>query len=155
LLQSEPPTEGAIFSVTTIPEDDAVEKILALNKLRRLTITIWRPNPAEDLYEEEAEILKRIEEEHAKSLTVEYIKAPGVPSLTPTERTRRLALIASRNGTVQGEGKAENGTKLIESTDKHPKQVSYVIGEDSSAEVQFLNRLRNFAAVVQPNSDNS
>jgi hypothetical protein len=143
-----------IFSITIIPEDDAVEKILSLKQLRRLTITIFRPNAAEDLYEEEAEILRRIEEEHAKSQTIEYVKAPGVPSLTPTERTRRLALIASRNGKVQGEAKDESGTKLVESTDMHPKQESYVVGKDSSAEVQFLNRLRNFSAVAKPNSPN-
>jgi hypothetical protein len=130
LMENSPAIDGVVFSITTIPEDDAVEKILALRRLRRLTITILRPNPAEDLYEEEAEILKRIEDEHAKSETIEYIKAPGVPSLTPTERTRRLALIASRNGKVQGEGKDESGTKLVGSTDKHPKQVSYVIGKD-------------------------
>jgi hypothetical protein len=113
-----------------------------------------RPNPGEDLHDEEAEILKRIEEEHAKSQMIEYIKAAGVPALTPTERTRRLALIAARNGTVQGEGKDESGTKLVESTNKHPKQVSYAVGPDSSAELQFLDRLRFFEAMAKSDKHN-
>jgi hypothetical protein len=154
LLQNPPGMEATIFSVTTIPEDDAVENILSLNRLRKLTITILRPNPGEDLFDEEAEILKQIEAEHAKSLTLEYIKAAGVAALTPTGRTRRLAQIASRNGVVQGEGKDESGTKLVESTDRHPKQVSYVVGPDSSAEIQFLNRLRIFESMAKSDKNN-
>jgi hypothetical protein len=137
--------------VTSLPEDGTVEKILSMDSLRRLKIVLLRPNP-DDLYDDAERVLKKLSDEKAKCMTVELIRAPKASSLEPDADTRTLAIVASTNGYVEGDGKDVAGTNHFESTKEHPKRISYVLGPDQSSEVQFISRLDSFSAVAQPPS---
>jgi hypothetical protein len=106
--------------VTVIPEEESLEKIFAIQRLRKLEIFIKRPNP-DDLGDDYKRIMDGLEAEGARSQKIEKIKAAKRPTLTPSDETKRLAVIASTNGYVSGEGKDESGTAVFESTEGHPK----------------------------------
>lgn len=106
--------------VTVVPEEETLDKIFAIKKLRKLEIFIKRPNP-DDLGDEYARIMQELESEGAQSQKIEKVKAPKMPSLTPSEETKTLAKIASTNGYAAGEGKDESGTPIFVSTEEHPK----------------------------------
>ncbi|MEA1830938.1 DUF4747 family protein [Methylobacterium durans] len=125
-------------SVTVIPEDDTVQKILALPKLKTLEIHLSRPNP-DDLEDDTARLLDELESQGAKSQTIILKKAPKIPSLTPNDTTQRLALVASENGYVSARGVDAEGNPVEESTKRHPKSVPVDVPPDSSARIRFLS----------------
>jgi hypothetical protein len=137
---------GADFpevSVTPIPEDDAVKKILEIPNLKRLEITLTKPNP-DDLEEETVRLLEELENQGAKQQKLTLIKAPGVPSLTPNENTKTLALVASENGYVKGKGVDAEGNPVDESTKEHPKSIPVDLRPDQSALYVFIRSVSRF-----------
>ena len=122
-----------------IPETEALERILALEKLSHLKIVVTKPNP-EDMTDEYRQIMKKLGDQKASSQTLEYQKAPGAKRLEPDEETRKLAEIAAFNGYVQGK---ERG-RAADSTKSHPKSVTLEVGKDESVFVRFLNAIRTF-----------
>ncbi|MGA8170008.1 MAG: DUF4747 family protein [Methylocystis sp.] len=124
--------------VTVIPEEGSVEKILSLPRLRRLKIVVTRPN-GEDLTDEFAAVMAEMNEENAKMLTRELVKAPKTEALKPNETTRKLAMIASTNGYVEGKG-SEGG----DSTREHAKVVPVEVAADGSQIVRFVQSLLHF-----------
>lgn len=140
-----PKTLGSKFpnvSVTVIPEDGTVERILAMPHLRRLEIKVERPN-AEDLHDDTARVLAKLISEGAKSQTLELIKAPKIPTLLPSEDTKTLARVAETNGYVKANGKNEEGELVKESTKSHPKVVSIDLGGGTYI-ARFLASLKLF-----------
>jgi hypothetical protein len=119
LFESLPPDLPEV-DITVIPEEESLETILKMKRLRKLEIFIKRPNP-DDLGEDFKRIMDSLAEEGARSQKIEKVKAAKQPSLTPNEETKRLALIASTNGYVSGEGRDEAGASVFESTEGHPK----------------------------------
>jgi hypothetical protein len=133
--------------VTAIPEDDSVDRILRMFSLRHLKIVLIKPNP--DINTSDVNrVLNKLAENKARKQILELVKEARAPTLTPDEDTRKLAMIASTNGYVEGQGKDKDGRQLTESTKEHPKRVSYVVGDDQSSEVQFISRLTNFSPVA-------
>jgi len=109
-----------------------------LVKLRRLKIVVTRPN-AEDLTDEYAEIMRKLNGQGARTITQELIKAPKIDRLNPDEETRKLAKIASTNGYVEGDVK-----DLHESTKEHPKAITVEVGKDGSSLSKFLSAFHHF-----------
>lgn len=140
--------------VTVIPENNSIDMILNLTGLRRLKIVLVRPNPGDDLHDEVERVLSKLKLDKAKSLTTELIKAANVDALTPVQDTRTLARVAALNGYVEGEGRDERGTKLLESTKEHPKRISYGVWPDQSSELEFLRHIANFSPVDKPDEGN-
>ncbi|HMO28592.1 DUF4747 family protein [Enterovirga sp.] len=130
-------------SVTAIPEDDTIQKILSIPRLRRLEIHLRRPNP-DDLSDDVARILAELEEQGAKSQDIILTKAPKIDSLTPNEETVKLAKVAAENGYVRGRGASNDGTVLDESTKEHPKSLVVSVSADQSANVRFRNAMERF-----------
>ncbi len=114
------PADLPEVDVTVIPEEETLEKIFAIKRLRKLEIFIKRPNP-DDLGDDFRRVMDGLEEEGARSQKIEKVKAAKRPTLTPNGDTKKLAVIASTNGYVSGEGKDESGTPVFESTEEHPK----------------------------------
>jgi len=107
-------------SVTVVPSQEALEKIYAIPRLRKLELYVIRPNP-DDLTTETARVLDRLVKQGAKDQTLVYTKRAKVKSITPDEETKTLAEVAANNGYVSGEGKDEDGAPVMESTKDHPK----------------------------------
>lgn len=136
------PENASDFSVTIIPEDDLVEKIFRIPRLRWLEIFVKRPN-ADDLGDEAARIHKALAKLGAQSQKIEFIKAPKIKSLLPTAKVRRLADIAAIDGYVSGGGKDADGKSIAEFTEKHPKTRTLSV-EGLSSFAAFLSSLRHF-----------
>ena len=130
-------------SVTVVPSHEALRKIYAIPRLRRLEIFVLRPNP-DDLAKEQQRLLDRLLKQGARSQNLELRKKAKVKTITPDEETKILAQIASTNGYVTGEGKSADGKKpILESTKDHPKTVSVEVEGESSIGT-FFSILRNF-----------
>jgi len=108
-------------AVTVIPSHEALDRIYAIPRLRRLEIYVLRPNP-DDLAEDQQRLLDRLLKQGAKSQTLELVKKAKVKTITPDDETKRLAAIAVENGHVTGEG-SDDGKPILESTKDHPKIV--------------------------------
>jgi hypothetical protein len=143
------PAELPEVDVTVIPEEESLEKIFAIKRLRKLEIFIKRPNP-DDLGEDYRRVMETLEEEGARSQKIEKVKAAKRSTLTPNVETKRLAVIASTNGYVSGEGKDESGTPVFESTEEHPKVRKLVVNTSTFAAI--FSAMRHFVqAVEKPN----
>jgi hypothetical protein len=128
--------------VTVIPEEETLNKIFAIPKLRRLEIFVKRPN-ADDVGDEAKRILDRLEKQGARSQKTELLKAAKKKTLEPNAQTRILAEVAAENGYVTGDGKDGTGKKVHESTAEHPKIRELNI-EGSSSLAAILAALRFF-----------
>ncbi|MGA8499402.1 MAG: DUF4747 family protein [Xanthobacteraceae bacterium] len=145
--------DAADFSVTVVPEDDSVDKIFAIEKLRWLEIFIKRPN-SDDIADEAAKIHRGLRKIGAKSQTIKFVKAPKVKTLTPTPQIRKLADVAATDGAVSGGGRDADGKPVDESTERHPKTRSFPV-EGTSAFAAFLSAIRLFQTVAQPTKDDT
>jgi hypothetical protein len=148
LFEDSPPDFPEV-DVTVIPEEETLEKIFAIKRLRKLEIFIKRPNP-DDLGEDYRRIMDGLEEEGARSQKIEKVKAAKKPTLTPNADTKRLAEIASTNGYVSGEGKDESGTSVFESTEEHPKIRKLDVNTSTFATLLAAFRLFFKQAVEKP-----
>lgn len=148
LFENLPPDLPEV-DVTVIPEEESLERIFAIKRLRKLEIFIQRPNP-DDLGDEYKRIMSALEQEGARSQKIEKIKAAKKLTLTPSDETKTLAIIASTNGYVSGEGKDESGTSVFESTEEHPKIRKLHVNTSTFATI--LSGLRFFVnqAVERP-----
>lgn len=137
------PDSSSDVDVTAIPEDETLDNIFAIPKLRRLEIFLKRTN-ADDSSEDERRILRRMERESAGSFKTELVKAPKKKTLTPDNNTKSMAAVAAAgNGHVTGEGKDAKGKKVFESTKEHPK-IRTIEVEGTSSFAAFLSSLRFF-----------
>lgn len=136
------PADSPTVDVTVIPEDDTLDKIYAIPRLRMLEIFLKRPNP-DDVADEAQRILGRLEKQGARSQKLELTKAPKVKTLTPDAGTKKLAAVAAENGYVAGAGKDGDGKRIFESTQSHPKITQLPIEGDVSF-ATFLTGLRFF-----------
>lgn len=127
--------------VTVVPEEDAVDRILKMPGLRRLFIRINAPNP-EDFEDKKLEVLRDLEENHAKRVDLNYVKAAGAESLTPTEEVRQLAQIGAENGYVKGESN-EDGQPDELSTKALPKTIALPMEEGAGVLARMLGFVRN------------
>jgi hypothetical protein len=141
-VKEEPDEDDPVVEVTVVPSAEALERIFAMPKLRKLEINVVRPNP-DGLDEQEERVLQKLLDQGAKEQTVILKKRAGIQKLTPDEETRTLAEIAANNGSVSGEGKDEDGKSVFESTKDHPKLVkAEVVGASSIG--TFFAKLQSF-----------
>jgi hypothetical protein len=136
------PDGSPSVDVTVIPQDDSLDKIYAIPRLRTLEIFLHRPNP-DDVAEDAQRILGRLERQGARSQKLELTKAPKIKSLAPDAATKKLAAVAAENGYVAGAGKDGDGKPVFESTKSHPKAIDLPVEGDSSF-ATFLTGLRFF-----------
>ncbi|WP_293995165.1 DUF4747 family protein [Sphaerotilus sp.] len=105
-------------NITIIPDQETLENIFNIHRLRTLEITLSPPNP-DDSEDDQVRLLRKLDLMHAKKETRTFHAKYG-ESLSPDEETRTMALVAAENGKVVGEGIDENGAKVKESTEGHP-----------------------------------
>jgi Domain of unknown function (DUF4747) len=131
------------FAVTIIPEDDSVEKILQIPRLNWVEFVLERPN-ADDIGDEAKRVQKQLERLGARQQKIELRKAAKEKTLKLGPKLRLIAKVASLNGRFSGAGKNEDGTKVNESTAKHPKTRSIPV-EGTSSFAAFLSSLKFFS----------
>lgn len=128
--------------VTPVPDEDILERMLALHTLEKLSIELKRPN-SDDGLSEEQRWQKRLERQKAKRMKVELV-AERSESIKPDEETRGLARAAAHNGKVSVIGRTEDGMKVEESTEKHPRIDPVTVDPENET---ILGVLRRFAGL--------
>lgn len=122
--------DAPLVEVTLIPDEDTLNRILSLDRLKRLEIHLVRPN-ADDLDVED--ILAELDAQNAKSMEKVLVAAPGEEGLEPDDRTRKEATVAEFNGYVVGSGNEADGELVHLSTKAHPRIFERLLGEFGSA----------------------
>lgn len=124
--------EAPLVEVTLIPDEDALNRILMLDRLKRLEIHLVRPN-ADDLGEDVDDILAELDAQNAKSKETVLVAAPGSEGLEPDERITKEARVAEFNGYVVGNGNEADGKLVRLSTKAHPRIFERLLSEFGSA----------------------
>jgi len=123
-------SDAPLVEVTLIPDEDTLNRILALDRLKRLEIHLVRPN-ADDLDVED--ILAELDAQNARSMEKVLVAVPGNEGLQPDERTTVEAKVAEFNGYVVGNGNDADGELVHLSTKAHPRIFKRFLGEFGSA----------------------
>ena len=108
-----PPVE-----VTVEPDRDTISQILRIKYLRRLEITLVRPNP-DDLNAAEKRLLRKLSKQDARQMDVN-LYADSNSDLTPDIETITLAKVAASNGAVVGHGRDAANNPVKRSTIDQP-----------------------------------
>jgi hypothetical protein len=133
------------INVTIEPHQEQLERIIALKKLRRLTIELTPPNP-DDLSEAERAVMRRMHREGASRYTEELV-AQDSQGLKPDADRLVLAEIAQSNGRVAGVGEDEIGRSVAYSTTDEP--IREVIRFDNKTELKTAVLLEQGRELLQ------
>lgn len=104
--------------ITVEPDRDSISKILSIKHLRKLQISLVRPNP-DDLGEAERRLLKRLAKQGADQMDT-ALHADVNQQLTPDSDTVTLAKVAASNGFVVGSGRDAANNPVRKSTVDQP-----------------------------------
>lgn len=109
--------------VTVEPEDDALDKILAIPVLKTLEIHIAPPNP-DDNEADMAQVLKEMEAENVSQIDIKLRKKRGKNGIKPSKRRLAQARVAASNGHVKATGMTADKQPVILSTAEYPKRIA-------------------------------
>lgn len=129
-----PPVE-----VTAFPDKEALDTMLSLPRLEKLTIILKRPNP-DDLGGEIEKWMKKLEKQKARSAFTELVAVKG-ESLQPDSETRKFAEVAAVNGQVSVIGRDAQGLKFEDSTVARPWVKTEHINDNLETVIQVLQRI--------------
>jgi hypothetical protein len=139
-LLNQPPLqkEFGVVDVDIVSSSESLKRILAIPRLRHLTIEVSPPN-ADDQEEFEEEIERRLREQRARRLTERYDSLPK-ESLKPDEETVRLARLAMKHGKVVAEGRDDNNNPVEVSSLDYPSVGQVRYDPDLRTERQAFSR---------------
>jgi hypothetical protein len=110
------------------PEEDALEKILAIPVLKTLEIHITiAPNPDENEKDTET-VLKEMLEENVKAKQIKLTKKGGKKGIKPGKQTLMYARAANSNGFVKASGMESDKTPRTMSTAEYPRKILRAVG---------------------------
>lgn len=132
LLEASRPLEIDEISVYVRSKASAIDSMLSLPSVRKISIDLKRPNPI-DYSDDEEEILREMEEENAKRRKTEISLASGRDTISLIPRHRAMANVAKDNGSVSVDGTDENGEKVHLSTLEMPWLIRRGTDGDSGA----------------------
>jgi hypothetical protein len=138
----------------TVPDEQAIETILTLNKLRRLFMRLHRPNPDDDDFEKG--ILNQLNTEHVGVQETNLLKAPREPAIAPSEFTKKIARLSAKFGHVIGWGKDKQNAPIKVDTESHPKEHNIIFKETEDAlekMVQYIYEKNQSSSEVETKGD--
>lgn len=124
----------------TIKSFEEVERILSLNNLKELKITIKRPN-SDDMDDDLAsEIERRLNEQNSNKMV--HMLFSDTNALNPNQHTTALAQVAAQNGDIEAKN-LENGIVTTHSTKENPMKMIHTYNSEDESSISV------FHAVVQ------
>lgn len=105
-------------TVTVIPEEESLKRILLIPQMKRLHIEIRKPN-ADTLAVSSERMMQRMERLNASKVVTELTAERG-KDLELDADIVNLAEVAESNGYVKAEGYSAEDKKVMESTREHP-----------------------------------
>lgn len=134
------------IEISVIKSYAETERLLSLPDLKEVRMFIRRPN-SDDLGEDLAsEIEERLNAEGADEYE-ESIKVKGSGELTPSERTKKLAIVAAENGHVNVKS-IVNGVTLTQGTELKPLIEVDTFGQESSNLSNFVTLVRKISQKI-------
>lgn len=125
------------FAVTLLPEEAAVTRILAMPRLRTLTIRITKPNPDLTASEARRRVFDELDASNSKQRETTYTKEAGAERLEPTPDMEAYAEVGATDGFVKGIGRGTSKGKAELSTDELPRK--FILNQDDGS--SFFSRL--------------
>ena len=125
------------FETTVIPEEDALSRVLGLDRLDKIIIVIKRPNPGDHHGTDANEILAELHEQNMKRAEYTFARQPGTDGIHLNEENQTRAEVAATNGYVDSTGLDGDETQH-RSTKEYPK----VIRRALAAGTLFVSALR-------------
>lgn len=140
---------GAI-EVDIIPDYGVLEKIITSETLRRIDITIRKPNPDEFTAAQFAKAEKRLAELDAKEERIGYT-AEDDEYLDLDDERKALAKVGAENGKVEARLREDGVIKPVSTADKPIEEQEMYDPEDASASAQFVSLALRLIAHVKRN----
>lgn len=127
--------------VTVIPEDDALARVLGLNRLDRVEILVKRPNE-DDITTETNAVMAELMDQKAKSEERVLVRESGSDGLELSDENMVRARVAANNGHVSSGGRDSDDEPDKRSTKEYPKVVRWVVdvGQSFTAKVRDAAR---------------
>lgn len=125
--------------ITVEPDRDSINKILKIKYLRKLHISLVRPNP-DDLGDAERKLLERLAKQGADKMDT-VLHANTNQKLTPDNDMITLARVAASNGSVIGSGRDEANNPVQKSTVDQPWVEVAHFDEDVQTEQEAILQL--------------
>ena len=104
------------ISVTAIPDQETIQRILSSKGLKALRIVVSAPNP-DNGKEAERQFMERLEDIHVQRVDSMYV-AKQRKSIDPDDDLKQEAIIASRNGRVDARIVVNNKVVPISTVDQ-------------------------------------
>lgn len=125
--------------VTIVQSKDGLESIFGLKVIRKIKITIYKPNP--DIFADdfEEQIEAHLEQTRSQRVTISYEADPG-QSVQPTAEIREVSKVALDNGKVEVRGRDERGA-VTKSTEDMPEELHDKFDPDVLTEQSAFRRL--------------
>jgi len=118
--------------VTIKQSSDGLSKLFSLKIIKKISITIYKPNP--DIFSDsfEADVEAALAAANSQSITITYDAEPR-DSLIPTREIREISQAALENGYVKVEGRDETG-RVARSTEQMPAELHDKYDPENTAE---------------------
>lgn len=131
------------ISITVVPDEDGLAKVLSIPRITSLDIVITAPN-ADGNEKHHQRVMKRLTDAGAKCQEIRWQAKSRKKGLKLDEETLRDAEVAAENGVVTAEGYDLRGRKLPpRSTEQYAKVIPYVVEGAGSALVGLINLARS------------
>jgi len=108
------------IDVTMEQSKEVIEDIITGRVLKRLTITVKRPNPDDDSDDDEKIVLGEMIREDVRTKVVDLQSMPG-KGIKPSERTKSFVRVAASNGKVEATTETTDGKRVPVSSREHPR----------------------------------
>ena len=129
-------------NITTIPSEDAIETILSIDNLKKISYSIHIPNP--DIIGDEnaeREYFERCDQMNVGKTDV-TLTAQKDKNLTPDDKLISELYVASENGHITTKGTDNSGKIDERSTKKYPKKKIAIIKNTANRFEEFIKNAK-------------
>ncbi|CAN5202698.1 hypothetical protein BH11PSE5_BH11PSE5_13520 [soil metagenome] len=140
--------DAEAVEITVLPEEDALQRVLGIERLDRIDILVKRPN-ADDITAKTNAIMAELDEQNVKRQEITFIRENGTDGIELNEKNRTIAEVAAHNGYVASKGRDGEGISETRSTKEYPKIIKVSLDIGATA----IGNLRNFAESIRANRE--
>lgn len=134
---------GQTFDVTVIPEEDALSRVLGLERIDKIVIVLKRPNPGDHHGTDAEDILRELHEQNMKRAEYTFSRQPGTDGIHLNEDNQTRAEVAASNGHVESSG-LEDGERSHRSTQEYPKIVRRALAAGTGFASALISEVKRF-----------
>lgn len=137
--------DGQTFDVTILPEEDALSRVLGMERIDKIVIVLKRPNPGDHHGTDAEEILKELHEQNMKRAEYSFSRQPGTDGIHLNEDNQTRAEVAASNGYVESSG-LDEGERSHRSTQEYPKIIRRALAAGTAFVVAVASEAKRFRA---------